>query len=534
MRFSVLGVITLLAACAGAAESVAEPPRPIIYTQANAPAPPLLETLALQASVTQYGITWTFDKPARVGQFVNGDWYVVGPVTVVAIDPATRLSPAVPPEEADGREQSRKDKLVRHGSMLNPPAKPQMAFDSGIRNYYAADGLAVFPLTMQPKDALVSTISLGLKEQSKFVYHSSGLRDHHDNCPIKVAAVLTCVGAPQPVDASRPGYCDREGVTYLARNLRRDLLPKLAQVDAAPDPVAFAAVFQRPWLNLGFFGFDQPMENMPHYGQWVGQAAGNAALLLCLDYTPEQKEPLLINVAQVGIDYWSMVKNGHPGWECWGGHGSGRKIMVVVAGHLLGDAAMTSPSTAFPRCEFGEDNQTRYGVSWTGATVVFAGHSGVHSDGKPPREKWGPYEHLHPSQWDQNEQKNFQSEAYRRSNTSVCWVAQGLALRLLGLEKAWAHDAFLDYVDRWMTEDDAEFRKVIHSFNGDKNMIDPSKSWCHQGYAGENWVKTAWQQHRSVSTAPTDGWKKDHGEEAAMLGPDKATTPKKEPKSKSE
>jgi hypothetical protein len=32
-------------------------------------------------------ITWTFDKPARVGQFINGDYYVVGPVTVTLIDP---------------------------------------------------------------------------------------------------------------------------------------------------------------------------------------------------------------------------------------------------------------------------------------------------------------------------------------------------------------------------------------------------------------------------------------------------------------
>ncbi|HOI55253.1 MAG TPA: hypothetical protein PLP01_08395, partial [Phycisphaerae bacterium] len=31
--------------------------------------------------ISQYGITWTLDKPALAGQFVNGDWWVVGPVT---------------------------------------------------------------------------------------------------------------------------------------------------------------------------------------------------------------------------------------------------------------------------------------------------------------------------------------------------------------------------------------------------------------------------------------------------------------------
>ena len=55
-------------------------------TAATAPAL-RLEDLPLKESVSQYGITWTFEKPARVGQFVNGDWYVVGPVTVTAITP---------------------------------------------------------------------------------------------------------------------------------------------------------------------------------------------------------------------------------------------------------------------------------------------------------------------------------------------------------------------------------------------------------------------------------------------------------------
>ncbi|MGD0041946.1 MAG: hypothetical protein ABSE84_16335 [Isosphaeraceae bacterium] len=59
----------------------------IIYTKENAPAAPPLTDLPLRENVSQYGITWTFDKPARVGHFINGDWYVVGPVTIKAIDP---------------------------------------------------------------------------------------------------------------------------------------------------------------------------------------------------------------------------------------------------------------------------------------------------------------------------------------------------------------------------------------------------------------------------------------------------------------
>jgi hypothetical protein len=76
--------------------------RPIIvYTEKDAPATTKLEDLPLKQSISQYGITWTFQKPARVGQFVNGDWYVVGPVTIEAIDPKPLYGSEVPKRELD-------------------------------------------------------------------------------------------------------------------------------------------------------------------------------------------------------------------------------------------------------------------------------------------------------------------------------------------------------------------------------------------------------------------------------------------------
>ena len=58
-----------------------------VYTPANAPEAPKPADMERTRSVTQYGITWTFDQKVHVGRFINGDYYVVGPVTVVAIDP---------------------------------------------------------------------------------------------------------------------------------------------------------------------------------------------------------------------------------------------------------------------------------------------------------------------------------------------------------------------------------------------------------------------------------------------------------------
>jgi hypothetical protein len=236
------------------------------------------------------------------------------------------------------------------------------------------------------------------------------------------------------------------------------------------------------------------MENMPHYGQWVGQAQSMAGLMLMLDLPAAHKERLLINMVQVGIDYWGLVRNGHPGWQGWGGHGSGRKFPIVFAGLLLGDDEMASPTKTYPRVEFGEDNQTMYGEGWTGAKALYTGHSGIQSaTGRPERPKWGPYEHLHPSNWTRS---NMQSEAYRRANTSSSWVGQALVIRLLKAERSWNHDAFFDYVDRWMAEDDREHRRVImqhwpESRLGDKDI------WTHQGNTWEPFVKTMWDLYRS-------------------------------------
>src|SRR5687767_4669659 len=44
--------------------------------------------VAKRKSVSQYGITWTFDKPATTGLFITGDWWVLGPVKIVSISPA--------------------------------------------------------------------------------------------------------------------------------------------------------------------------------------------------------------------------------------------------------------------------------------------------------------------------------------------------------------------------------------------------------------------------------------------------------------
>jgi len=481
--------------------------RVVIWSRDNRPSTPKLEDLPVCESVSQYGITWTFERPARVGQFVNGDWYVVDPVTITKIDPAPLYGSEIPRRQLDRMDKDRPgNQRVRNGFMLNPPAEMRVAYDSGVRNWFDPSRIQRLPVTMKPGDSLVSTISMpkGLILHAQL--RNKIERGEGDSSPIRTAAVLTCVGEPQPPDAFRPAFCDRMRRIYLARHLKRDLLPTAAVTKSIPRVDLYVRFTQRPWVGTGFFGFEEPVENMPQYGLEYGRVAGISALLLCTDLKPEQKEPLLVNYVQIGIDLGGMIRAGHPGWTGWGGHGSGRKIPIVFAGILLGDDELAGISGSYPNVGFGEDEQTAYGDCWTGATVVFAGHSGIDAatgEGRSRGSDWGPYEHTPPSQWGDGANT---SESYRRCCTSIGWVAQALALRLMRAERQWDHDAFFDYVDRWMYENDAAFVKTIKEATGH----DHDKDWARQGQAWDAFVNEMWAKHRPTLPAPTDGWKQPH------------------------
>ena len=500
-----------------------------VYTKDKPPATPKLADLPLKESLTQYGITWTFEQPARVGQFVNGDWYVVGPVTVTAIDPKPLYGKDIPESELDARDKAvNENQRVRNGFMLNPPARSEVAYDSGTQNWFRPALIQKLPTAIKPGDSLVSTIStpkgLKINAQLKNTYE----RGVSDSTGTRFAAVLTCVGEPQPSDAFRPAYCDRTAKIYRASDLKRDLLPTAAVGKTPPDFKMYAGFTQKPWVATGFFAFEQPIENMPMYGREYGRVVGLCALTLCSDLKPEQKEPLLINFVQVGIDLGGMVRAGHPGFEGFGGHGSGRKLPIVFAGILLGDEQLANVNKSFPKASFGEDEQTAYGDCWTGAKVVFAGHRGIDARTGVARPPTGPYEHKHPKDWTGGPRGggDRMSEGYRRCCTSTAWVPQALALRLMKAEKQWGHDAFFDYCDRWMYEDDKPALAAIKEATGQ----DHDQDWSRQGQTWEDFANEMWTKHRTAAgMPPTDGWKKPHDDSYLKNAIEKAPKPSPRP-----
>ncbi len=127
-------------------------------------------------------------------------------------------------------------------------------------------------------------------------------------------------------------------------------------------------------------------------------------------------------------------------WNEGGGHSSGRKWPILFASLMLDKSEMTNlPPTAI----FQEDTQTYYGKGWFGQTALWQMimHHGLRDT----------YEEKHPSQWEKWDKT---SESYRKCCTSSAWVGTTLATRYLKAVKLWGHDAYFDYTDRWMREDD--------------------------------------------------------------------------------
>jgi len=60
--------------------------------------------------------------------------------------------------------------------MLNLPARQEMAWDSGILNYYHVEHRARLPVAMKPGDSLASSISLRQGEKVTYPYHPGTVR----------------------------------------------------------------------------------------------------------------------------------------------------------------------------------------------------------------------------------------------------------------------------------------------------------------------------------------------------------------------
>lgn len=412
----------------------------------------------LMKEITQHGITWTFEHPARAGQFVNGDWWVVGPVTITAISP--NPGPETPDKTFEvtknryGDTSLRNDQRMRNGSMIVRRAESKQGYDSRNENYDPSLSV-VLPLALGPDFSLVSTISNREFPTENFAKRIMWQKEKSSRVTLKTAAVLTVLGEVPPADAFRPSYAGTEKTIYRASDLQWKLLKSLpAPTEIGPYPewyemrapeewAQMERYFERVWLDH-IPSWEQselnPNENQPHYGRETSRLVSIASLMLQLDVPREQKRKLLIGLVQYGIDLAGVAKVGGY-WNWGGGLASGRKWPVYFASMMLAAPDLrTLPAKAI----FHEDAQCYYGTGWAGQTAL---NWMVEHHGRRLR-----FEEKSPDQWDKWDKL---SEMYRVNTNAVSWVGTALAVRLMEGIAIWNHDSYFDYCDRWMQQEDA-------------------------------------------------------------------------------
>ncbi|WP_428242242.1 chitobiase/beta-hexosaminidase C-terminal domain-containing protein [Gynuella sp.] len=380
--------------------------------------------------IEHHGITWTLEEDlskAQQGVFANGDPWVVGPVTVVSITPAASAG--------------------KHGSMLNPlPNVSAQGFDNAMQRipYDATLDVATqLPLRLSPGSSLLSSKSNASAEGDASMLHQ--------------IEVLTVLANPAATGDFRPPYAGtdkslRWNITDLNLKLLRQLPASKLDIPL-PSKTSLENTFAHPWIELktNWVGrYYHPDLNYPfgNYGREIAKSAGNALLWLQLDFSEQEKMPILIGALQAGIDIYGAASYGAV-WGADGGHNQGRKTLLLLAGMLFNDSNLLSYADG-NRLVFQEDQQT-FRVS---QTEVDNTHSPdwVPDSRKPALPyttsdiglaEWGIRHSSRPF----SDNKHW--EAIYRQVSGSATFPHFVVAKLMGMETLWNHEPFFAYYPRY-------------------------------------------------------------------------------------
>jgi hypothetical protein len=371
--------------------------------------------------ISQWGIAWTFSAPVSYGQFANGDYWVLGPVTITSISPAF-----------DGSH---------HGFEANPNDVVAQGFDTRVANFDATR-VPNLPYVAQPGQSLVKAISI------------EPLDDTDCRPCLQTASVLTVL-AEAPPDAGatvfRPPYFGTAKPLYSTNDLRTSILPSLASTANTPSLADMLERFRRvhldhkqSWTGAGL----HPADNMAEYGSSISAENAQGALRLMLNDSLENKRSLLIAYVQNGIDLYHMLKGGRK-WTAGGGHGEGRKLPIAFAAALLGNQEMTNAVRNAGTDTFGENGGMYY--SQKAGTVLWGQGDYIEENywrnlvfDTGSRTLSDPYRWIdggHRPGW-----------SYQYCCTTIPYKANAAAAYLMPEIKAmWNYEPFFQYVQRWVS-----------------------------------------------------------------------------------
>jgi len=440
------------------------------------------------SQIDQHGVTITLNGPHEVGQFANGDYWVLpdgdGKVTLTAMTPAF-----------DG---------THHGWEVNPADTVNQGFDTRIYNFNASR-VPALPYDASPGESIVKAVSVDITDPSP-------------RPSLQTAVVLTVLAAAPPDNGAtvfRPPYFGAAKPLYRTGDLHPERLPSLSSngVSNVPTLAWVENRFQRVWLDhkSDWSGAGMhPVENMQEYGSGICVDTGQGALRLMLDDPVANKMAGLIRYVQLGIDMYHMRLGGRT-YGPNGGHNHGRKLPVAFAGALLEHDGMKQIVYDGANEVYHEDLSFYY--SPTAKMVLFGqgdqGESGYWTPlfgGAGSKTVNDPYGYI--------DGGIMPGGAYQYCCNSLTWKGTALCLYLMPeLRETWDCELFLEYEDRWVnfgtwTQPDPYALDSVNPGSLDTDPSDGIGRWperhginANSGNWGSAFANSMWSVYRPGNSA---------------------------------
>lgn len=286
------------------------------------------------SSVTTNGITFNFDRLYEVGTFANGDYWVLGPVTITAMSPAVNGT--------------------MNGWQVNPAVSRTQGFDGRVTGTYDGSLVPSLPYTSRaPVESIVKVIStIGATAPS---YISSAT----------VLTVVPSIPANNGSTVFRPPYMGTTKPFFSTTSLHTELLSSRPPVGTPPSLATVAGRFSK--LRLEHMTYDQrslrPRDAyngcLDGYGPDCSSYNAGDILRLLLNDSLAAKMPALIGITQHGIDQAYAIVGGlrFPGT----GHDPSHQMMAAFAATMLDITA--AKTVLLSATGFEEDTYTTVGVT---------------------------------------------------------------------------------------------------------------------------------------------------------------------------
>ncbi|MEN8138264.1 MAG: T9SS type A sorting domain-containing protein [Bacteroidota bacterium] len=501
--------------------------------------------------IEQYGITWYIKGTPEYGKYANGEYWVVGPIELVKITPQSIQYEMTTLPNGDplpaGVQPYNVNRII-NGSMINPETvsdaagnvnwshgfDDELAIWKPVSNSYPERVAAYAQYKSWYKEELnIARVDVGGVYEPISEAHSRSVAvnssivssiscDVPDRPVLEVTAILTVVAeADKPVAGDfRPPYSGYDKKSkYNVSDLDYSALKTLEPTPNMIDLETAEALFERNWIDIlsdwqnEFLHAKQNMQ--ASYGANVASAISHGAVALNTEYGngTADKEILLKRMTQLGLDLYGVVTTAG-GWRTFQNNGGllpGRKLPIMIAGKVLNDTHMLNIKTEHPEIHFHEEDQTFY---VTQADIDMSNSTSWNPDSRDAINM--PYEasDINLPEWGIRHATNPEIEnkywdcVYRRCCNESGLQGSVLAAHAMGLVEDWGHDAYFDYMDRylsvekqlWFIEgEDVKFdvtenksglygRGVTNSF---VEMYGMNEMWVkHRATFGPEWKRT--------------------------------------------